>query len=1332
MRCPGGNEQRLGRRSLTRAVAASIIVVSFLTIVPPCLAVELFGPRLGLRTGDGPSHAVSADFDGNGVPDIATATFGDDTVTVVLADGQGGFDVLPPVHVRPYAVSIAAGDFNADGAADLAVLHFLGNSLSILLGDGEGGFSFEGELETGQVPSFVAAGDFDFDGAADLVVANSADDTVTVLSSDGGGGFSTTAEFPVGTFPRSVTVADLDGDAILDLAVANMWSDSISILLGDGFGGFEAVEEVLVGVDRGPTAVAVDDFDLDGNADLAVANGGDDSVTIHLGDGTGLFVFGQDIPGVGDSPVWLTVEDFDGDGDPDLAVTNFLSNTLTILRGDPAALVAGSDGFVETLRVELQENPRSAVAGDFTGDGAVDLGVVVAGSDLVTVLPGDGLGGFSAVEQISDVPLDYPYPWGANEGLACLRAADFNRDGRADLAVSSRRENALFVYLGGGQGNFDPANATRVDVVSPFCMAVDDLDGDGKLDIAVATGLPQDTPGAVSLFLGDGEGEFSPSHVLPVGSYPVWVVSGDLDLDGDVDLATTNSSSDSMSILLGDGIGGFADQDEIPTGAAPTSAAVADIDNDSVLDLAVANRESDSVSIHRGAGNGDFTGLVGGGPRLTIDSPEEIAGEYPWASAVFGPPPGATEISGLVELADDGDGTTTDACEPLLDNYDGGIVLVDRGSCNFTAKVKHAQEAGAAAVIVATDHRPTTTMYGTDPTITIPSVMISREHGDLIKSALPDVYATLFDPDAERLIAVGSEPCSVVAGNFDGDGRTDLAVGNSGGSTVSILSGDGQGGFAETLQVPVGENPDSLVVADLNLDGLDDLAFVLRNDDSVGVLINDGEGGFVPTPLFHSGSEPRSLAVSDFDGDGTPDVAASNLQGNSISTLFSQIEDRVDPNGSNRIDAFDVAGVGRTWHLRSGEPGYKRNWDIDLNGVINGDDLSLVASRFGSLVKEASPFRATLENPLASEPNTITLQPRDTEAGHRLTVDVMVNDDNDPTCSAEFAVTFSSLAGDGDTTQLLEAVGFETGDYLSGGLTQAYEVETGKPGLAEVRVTRLPGENRVGSGQQRLLSLILEAKKAGTAMLDFAPIEGRAMPSLLDAAGHPVPGVSFVGGVTATIETTQEAATGQKIGFSPALVDFGAVPVGASSQERLRLANFGFADLEVFDVTSTLPEFVSFFTSRFTIPPYGSVALPVRFSPTTPGVYAGELIVSSDDPEHPVVRAPILARSELSVTVTPSFVDFGSVTIGSSATRRIGIGNRGNAPLVLTSVTVTDALFAVRTEFTVLNPGEFGAIEVEFQPSSAGNLHGLLTLGFDAPEAKTVALSLAGTGRAGP
>ena len=133
---------------------------------------------------------------------------------------------------------------------------------------------------------------------------------------------------------------------------------------------------------------------------------------------------------------------------------------------------------------------------------------------------------------------------------------------------------------------------------------------------------------------------------------------------------------------------------------------------------------------------------------VTIDPPSSAAGGYQATGAAFGPAPDATGISGDVVLVDDGVGTTTDACEPLVGFPSGSIALVDRGTCNFVVKVANAQAAGATAVIVGNNAAGAPIlMGGSDPTIVIPAVMVSLDDANTIKAGLPATGTVSSNPE---------------------------------------------------------------------------------------------------------------------------------------------------------------------------------------------------------------------------------------------------------------------------------------------------------------------------------------------------------------------------------------------------------------------------------------------------------------------------------------------------------------------------------------------------------------------------------------------------------
>jgi hypothetical protein len=338
-------------------------------------------------TGLNPFAVATADFNRDGIPDLAVANYGSDTVTILLGNGDGTFIAAAE---SPFSgadpTSIASGDFNGDGNPDLAIVSdntgdYMGPyTVTVLLGNGDGTFTAAPSPETGNQPSSIAIGDFNRDGIADLAVTNTQDDTVTILIGKGDGTFRAMPNSPAtGTNPEGIVAGDFNGDNLLDLAVANGGADSVTILLGKGDGTFREAESPATGSQ--PYALVAGDFNGDGKLDLAVANEGSDNVTILLGKGNGSFRTTGKSPATGKTPIGIAVGDLNGDGIADLAIPNDTSNTLTVLLG------SGDGSFkAAPASPSTDELPFGIVAADFTGNGNWDLAVADYGVSNLTVL----------------------------------------------------------------------------------------------------------------------------------------------------------------------------------------------------------------------------------------------------------------------------------------------------------------------------------------------------------------------------------------------------------------------------------------------------------------------------------------------------------------------------------------------------------------------------------------------------------------------------------------------------------------------------------------------------------------------------------------------------------------------------------------------------------------------------------------------------------------------------------------------------------------------------------------------------------------------------------
>ena len=666
-------------------------------------------------------------------------------------------------------------------------------------------------------------------------------------------------------------VGDFNGDGKPDIAVTSNYGNSISIFLGKGDGTFQAPVPYAVG--SGPAAVAVGDFNRDGKLDLAVTantgNGGIGTLSILFGNGDGTFQPAVNYP-LGRSPAAIAIGDFNNDGNPDLAIIDVSGlSDIYILLGAPD----GAFQLTETYPAGMY--PGGVVTGDFNGDGNLDLAIAASGYDQdgagVIVMLGNGDGTFQPTLRLA-----------AGDSPAYLVAADFNGDGRLDLAVSDTESPArgvtgvVLLFLGNGDGTFQPPDSLYVPGSSASYMAAADFNNDGNLDLAVSTQKGLD------LLLGKGDGTFEPAvNVTPVSGY---LTVADFNADGLLDLATATGT---LTVLLqGPGLT-YPHDMNFYAGGALSSIASGDFNGDGYLDLVAADTNSASIAVLLGNGDGTFqTAAYYGAAKAAMVKVADMNGDGNLDLVIcdgtisvmlgngqgqFGPPQVTPALNARFLAIDDFN--LDGKLDLAVSTATGLVILLGNGDGTFQPPLQIPTQPDSGSLAVGDfNHDGKLDIALTAANLHTVSILLGKGDG----SFYPEVS---YD--------VGDYPSSVAVGHFSGPQSQDLAVTNYGVEflygTVSVLLNNSDGTFQPAVNYEMGDSPGYVVVGDFNADGKADLAVANTWSSAVSILPGNGDGTF-QTPVSFFAKYPYALAIGDFNGDGKGDLAVAAFYGVTLLT----------------------------------------------------------------------------------------------------------------------------------------------------------------------------------------------------------------------------------------------------------------------------------------------------------------------------------------------------------------------------------------------------------------------------------------------------------------
>ncbi len=605
---------------------------------------------------------------------------------------------------------------------------------------------------------------------------------------------------------------------------------------------FETRTEIAYDAERVEAAV-VADFDGDGQIDMAAADR-DGQLVLRFGQGGGSFATGRAIQ----APVGLFrlfVEDLDADQDQDV---------LGVAR-DGTAVVFANDGFgtlTANASFPLGAGPLDATLGDADGDRVSDIVVALNGAPDILVFAGIGDGEFRS-------PVSRSIERGTQ--LAGLSVGDLDADGLPEIVACDLTRNRVAVVPGSGVA---PVYLTLGAV--PAASVIGDLDADGAADFAVAHAGSR----RIDLVRRGVAGNYEVSQSLATKGTPFSLCAGDLDGDGLQDLLSCEIDRRALCVHLGLGQGLDPVGTALVTTGSPVTPQLTDVDGDGRNDAFVPGFGGDRANLFLGSSSG-----LRGGRLHTVAGFEKP--EIVQAADLITP--------GVQDLIVGALGSSTLVIHEITAQADADPILEPVAPLDLGRGVHN-------VIPVDLDKN-----LRTDLVVAVQGgIKLVRNLGPVANFR----FGFQVEPAAGGVIAGGEGAFEVAAGDLDDDGLVDLVVAFIDENRVALLRGTGDGfSFAPAQSTPLSGRPVGLAIGDFDGDGRSEVAVSRLQRSTVDVL-EVGENGLVPASETPVGPGPTYLRAADFDGDGRTDLVVSETGRDTLSMLLSL------PTGGFRVVSLDA------------------------------------------------------------------------------------------------------------------------------------------------------------------------------------------------------------------------------------------------------------------------------------------------------------------------------------------------------------------------------------------------------------------------------------------